>query len=341
MSANTLSKITGIPKERYLDVGAGSNYSTIEGAVEKLINIAPDPGDEFYIRLADAAYQLVDGEVYLPENSGIISGRTDVKPVITGTSGRTQSQGCFNVSSNNLYYGFKVVSDPTGSGSAFRSEAGTTGDIRFQNVETSDDGDDSFYLFGGGDYYFDGCDINVGWDGIAVFGSDAVQNINISNTHIRGLSTASNILIRVDNDNAVVNVDKSFLTLRNATARNIGTFGACVGSGLSGLGAVAYDLNVSNSIIKSHNSVPPQAIASATSAIIKNTGRMDIDNTDIITVNELTAAENANQDAALWLEGVADLSTGITDTRIHNDASTLALSQIDKGSNTVTGFKIT
>lgn len=327
---------------KYITVGSGGQYSTIEAARDALTTLVPDDNDPVLMQLIAGTFNLTDDQIIFPANSGITTQSLNpADTVINGTSGRGTgiNSAALLMNNNTIFEGFTLNADATGGGAGFGSPAGTTGNMTISRVISSQQGDDTYYLFGGGNYLIDRCHASVDFDGLAAFGTET-QTIEVRNTlfDTTGTPNTSQTMefIRVDNPNATVVCTGSKFDL--VTIASQAQDCTCIGSGLSGDNAVAFDLIVRGCQFN--------ITANAThgggefSAIKKNTGTIDIEGSTIVMTNELAAVPGTFQDAALKFTNVSDYENGISNTTITPSSITLANSQWDVGGNTVTGFKI-
>lgn len=324
---------------RTVDVAAdgSGDYTTLDSAIDAVTLLAPDADDPVSIRLAADTYTVADEtQLVLPANCGIYA--TDPRPAQTIITRAAMSaigvpSGLIRVAPGCVFEGFTIYSSTGGGGAAaFSSAAGTAGDITFRRLVVAANGEDSFYLYGGGNYLIEDCDVGVNFDGIAVFGTDASQRVKVKNSYLHTVleyATFKN-LIRVDNANAVVRVLGSKLLAQTSAALG----GAhCIGSGLSGTSSVAFGLEV----IGSQLSAVSSGAGASSGCIAKRGGTMSIRNSSLAIT-----ADRVGTDYCLDIGSCSDYETGygLSGVTIAAANATLAQTQNDAGGNTLTGFSV-
>ena len=326
---NGLSRVIAVAKD-----GSGQ-FTAIESALAAVAAIAPDANDAISLVLAeDATWTLEVSEV--PNNCNVYS--ASAIPANTVISAATNNRGTgyasalFEILGASIFEGFTLNSDASGGGTGFGTDAGHQGQVTFDRLIIPNQGDDSFYLFGGGEYSINRCDVHVKFDGVAVFGSDVNQVVTVSNSyfHTDNTTATSKNMIRIDNSNAVVSVRGSKLV---ATANSAVGGVHCIGSGLLGKNANTADVSIIGSVIECQHS----GVGAASDALYKNGGRLKITDSQLITTGE-----RVGTDYCLNLANVSDLETGkgISSSTVAADTATTAQAQNDGGNNAVTGFKI-
>lgn len=327
-----------------VNVGAGETYTTIEAAAAAITGMAPDAADPVYMRLVDASYTLSDAQVVMPAYSGIIgAGAKPSDHTVNGLADRSGSvidNQMFLVNSGNIYENFyAVANNGTGNAGQFASPAGLTGDVSFRSIDTDEDHIDAFYLFGGGDYHFQGCNIGTDFDGIAVFGSDASQNITLSSCNLfstKGVTAPVN-LMKVTNSNASVVINDSLIQLTPA---------AEIGNIMTGVRVQALttapDLEINRTSFKS--------VGAATHGFAEmhclntNLCNLDVNDVQFNMVNTLDLVPGSLQDYAVVCRDTVDLTSGFnSNCQIYEDSATLTVATVqdDISGNTVSGFPIT
>jgi len=343
---------TGTPvtvgDSRFINVGVGETYTTIEAGVAALVNIAPDVDDPYYLRLVDAAYQLTDDTVHFPANTGMYgAGSQPSDHTITGVVDRTGALNLIqmlHVADNTIFENFTVIANSgTGSGGHFYAASGITQTVSFRSVICDDDGNDTVYIASGagGEYNFTGCTLATEFDGIVVFGTETVT-VNIDTCYLYetvGAGGAAVGLVRSQNPNLTVNVNNSLFSLLPDGA--ISQPQRCIRLYPASGEAV---LTINNSVFQ----IIGAGAADADHGFQQMTGlllvrvALDMNNCQLIMVNDLDTVIGSLQDYALEFTSVTDNTSGIdSGCRIYADNLTLAQAQNDVSGNTVTGFKIT